>query len=103
MDRLSTINAKVKEILELNSDLRISIAHRLMMKLEEKKDITRWEFWDRVSVKEHGEDIADKGLSEEQVDKMMEFLNEDWNKPRFSVQSTEAFTEALGRALKNNS
>lgn len=103
MDRLTIINNKVKEILELNSDLRISIAHRLLMKLEDKKDITRWEFWDRHSVKEHGEDLTEKELTEEQVDKMMEYLNEDWNKPRFSVQSTEAFTEALGRAIKDNS
>ena len=99
MDRLALINNTVNSILALDSEMRIAIAHRLLMKLEEKKDITRWEFWDRFSVKEHGSDMAEAELSEEQVDQIMVNLNYDWNNPRDSIRGTDDFTDALGRAI----
>lgn len=102
MDRLAHINATVNAITALDFDLRVSIAHRLLMKLEEKKDITRWEFWDREQVREHGSEIADAHLSDEQVDKIMESLNYDWNNPRTSIRSTEVFTDALGKVISGD-
>lgn len=100
MDRLTKINSAVKSITELDFDLRVSIAHRLLMKLEEKKDITRWAFWDRVSVKEHAEELAEKSLSEQQVDAIMVQLNKDWNNLDLSVRDTNSFTKSVSNALK---
>lgn len=102
MDRLSKINSAVNSITELDFDLRVSIAHRLLMKLEEKKDITRWAFWDRVSVKEHAEELSEKNLSEKQVDALMANLNEGWNKLDSSLRDTDSFTKSVSNALKSS-
>lgn len=99
MDELSFIRNTVNAIVAMDSKTRIAIVHNLLMKLEDKRDITRWQFWDRYSVKEHGEDLAERTLTDIEVDDIMENLNTEWNKPSFSVRDTEAFTEAVNKYL----
>jgi hypothetical protein len=105
MDRLSYINNTVESILALDSDLRLSIAHRLLMKLEEKKDITRWQFWDRFAVAEQAESILEGGITEEGLDIIMQKLSDKWNQVSASTPETEALTYELGKLndSKNNS
>jgi hypothetical protein len=105
MDRLSYINNTVNSILALDLDLRVSIAHRLMMKLEEKKDVTRWQFWDRLAVAEQAESILEYEISEEGLDIIMQKLSDKWNQVSASTPETEALTYELGKLndSKNNS
>jgi|GWRWMinimDraft_5_1066013.scaffolds.fasta_scaffold24278_4 hypothetical protein len=105
MDRLSYINNTVNSILALDLDLRVSIAHRLMMKLEEKKDVTRWQFWDRLAVAEQAESILEHEISEEGLDIIMQKLSDKWNQVSASTPETEALTYELGKLndSKNNS
>lgn len=106
MNNVAYVKNLVKGIMVLDQDTRVSFLHNLMMEMEDKNDITRWAFWDRTSVKEHGEEIAERGLSEAEVDSIMERLHNDWDNPRFSVRDTEAFTDAVGevvRGLKKDS
>jgi hypothetical protein len=105
MDRLSYINNTVESILALDSDLRVSIAHRLLMKLEEKKDITRWQFWDRFSVAEQAESIIEGEITEEGLDIIMTKLSAKWNQVSASTPETEALTYEIGKITdsKNNS
>ena len=105
MDRLSYINNTVNSILALDLDLRVSIAHRLMMKLEEKKDVTRWQFWDRLAVAEQAESILEHEISEEGLDIIMQKLSDKWNQVSASTPETEALTYELGKITdsKNNS
>ena len=105
MDRISRITKTVDSILALDSDLRVSIAHRLLMKLEEKKDITRWQFWDRFAVAEQAESILEHEISEEGLDIIMTKLSAQWNQVSASTQETEALTYVIGKIndSKNNS
>lgn len=105
MDRISYINNTVDSILALDSDLRISIAHRLLMKLEEKKDITRWQFWDRHSVCEQAEEIAEHEISQEGLDIIMGKLSDKWNQVSASTPETNALTYEIAKIneSKNNS
>ena len=105
MDRISYINNTVNSILALDLDLRVSIAHRLMMKLEEKKDVTRWQFWDRLAVAEQAESILEHEISEEGLDIIMQKLSDKWNQVSASTPETEALTYELGKLndSKNNS
>jgi hypothetical protein len=105
MDRISYINNTVESILALDSDLRISIAHRLLMKLEEKKDITRWQFWDRFAVSEQAEEIAEHEISQEGLDIIMGKLSDKWNQVSASTPETEALTYEIAKITesKNNS
>ena len=105
MDRISRITKTVDSILALESDLRISIAHRLLMKLEEKKDITRWQFWDRFAVAEQAESILEHEISEEGLDIIMQKLSDKWNQVSASTPETEALTYEIGKLndSKNNS
>ena len=100
--QVNYINSVVNSILVLPSDTRIAIAQCLLVELEEKKDITRWNFWERQSVKEHSEEIAEEELSEEQVDQIMDNLNTEWNHVSVSVNGTDDFTDALDRAIRKN-
>ena len=102
MKRTELINSTVKTISALDYDMRIAIAQCLLVELEAKKDITRWQFWERESVKEHGEEIAEKELSEKQVDKIMINLNAEWNDASVSINGTDVFTYAVGRAIRKN-
>lgn len=101
MDRITTINSKVKEILELDSELRIAIAHRLLMKLEEKKDITRWQFWDRFAVGEQAEEILEHEVSQEGLDIIMTKLSDKWNQVSASTPETDALTYEIGKITES--
>ena len=105
MNRISYINNTVESILALDSDLRISIAHRLLMKLEEKKDITRWQFWDRYSVREQAEEIAEHEINQEGLDIIMGKLSDKWNQVSASTPETDALTYEIAKITesKNNS
>jgi hypothetical protein len=105
MDRISRIIKTVDSILALDSDIRVSIAHRLLMKLEEKKDITRWQFWDRFAVAEQAESILEHEISEEGLDIIMTKLSAQWNQVSASTPETEALTYEIGKLndSKNNS
>jgi hypothetical protein len=105
MDRISYINNTVNSILALDTDLRISIAHRLLMKLEERKDITRWQFWDRFAVAEQAESILESNITEEGLDIIMTKLSAKWNQVSASTPETEALTYEIGKITdsKNNS
>lgn len=105
MNRISYINNTVESILALDSDLRISIAHRLLMKLEEKKDITRWQFWDRYSVREQAEEIVEHEISQEGLDIIMGKLSDKWNQVSASTPETDALTYEIAKITesKNNS
>lgn len=105
MDRISYINNTVESILALDSDLRISIAHRLLMKLEEKKDITRWQFWDRFAVGEQAEEMLEHEVSQEGLDIIMTKLSDKWNQVSASTPETDALTYEIGKITesKNNS
>ena len=96
------INNVVNSILVLNSDTRIAIAHRLLMGLEEKKDITRWQFWDRQSVKEHGQELADRTLTDTEVTDIMDALTKDWNASVTSLQETDIFTEVVNNSINHS-
>lgn len=101
MDRISYINNTVESILALDSDLRISIAHRLLMKLEEKKDITRWQFWDRFSVAEQAEEILEHEISQEGLDIIMGKLSAKWNQVSASTPETDALTYEIGKIAES--
>jgi hypothetical protein len=105
MDRISRIIKTVDSILELDSDLRISIAHRLLMKLEERKDITRWQFWDRFAVAEQAESMLEHEITDEGLDILMQKLSDNWNQVSASTPETEALTYEIGKIndSKNNS
>lgn len=100
MNNINYVKNVVKGIMVLDQETRVSVLLNLMMEMEDKNDITRWAFWDRGSVKEHGEEIAERSLSEADVDAIMERLHDDWNEPRFSVRDTEAFTDAVGEVVR---
>ena len=87
-------------IMSMDSETRIEVANTLLIKLEHSKDITRWQFWDRVSVKDHAEELAERELDTITVNSIMDKLNSDWNTPRFSLRDTDAFTEAVNKSIK---
>lgn len=105
MNRNELINSTVNAIMAMDLDLRLSIAHRLLMKLEGNKDITRWQFWDRLSVAEQAESIMEHDISEEGLDIIMQKLSDNWNQVSASTPETEALTYEIGKIndSKNNS
>lgn len=105
MSRNELINSTVNAIMAMDLDLRLSIAHRLLMKLEGNKDITRWQFWDRLSVAEQAESIMEHDISEEGLDIIMQKLSDNWNQVSASTPETEALTYEIGKIndSKNNS
>lgn len=105
MDRISFINNTVNSITALDSDMRIAIAHRLLMKLEEKKDVTRWQFWDRFAVGEQAEEILEHEISQDGLDMIMGKLSDQWNQVSASTPETDALTHEIGKIIesKNNS
>jgi hypothetical protein len=105
MNRNELINSTVNAIMAMELDLRLSIAHRLLMKLEGNKDITRWQFWDRLSVAEQAESIMEHDISEEGLDIIMQKLSDNWNQVSASTPETEALTYEIGKIndSKNNS
>lgn len=105
MDRISYINNMVNTILSLDSDMRIAIAHRLLMKLEKKKDITRWQFWDRFAVGEQAEEILEHEITQEGLDIIMGKLSDKWNQVSASTTETEDLTYEIAKITesKNNS
>lgn len=82
----------------LDFDTRIAIAHRLLSQLGDKQEITRWQFWDRIAVKEQAEEIADRTLSDEEVDGVMHRLTIGWD--AISGKETENLTDAIKDALE---
>jgi hypothetical protein len=102
MDKIAFINYTVNAITAMDSETRIAIAHRLLAKLEEKKDVTRWQFWDRYSVKEHGEEMAERTLTDEDINGIMDELSEDWNSTQTSLLETDAFTEVLKNSINKS-
>jgi hypothetical protein len=101
MDKIAFINYTVNAITAMDSETRIAIAHRLLAKLEEKKDVTRWQFWDRYSVKEHGEEMAERTLSDDEVNAIMDGISQEWSSLSVSLQQTDNFLDAVKNHIKS--
>jgi hypothetical protein len=102
MDKIALIGHTVRAIMAMDSDTRIGIANRLLRSLEEKKEVTRWQFWDRYSVKEHGEEMAERALTEAEVDTIMDELSSEWNSTQTSLNETDAFTEVVKNSINHS-
>lgn len=100
-DRLAYINGTVDSILSLDSELRLSIAHCLMVRLEANKDITRWQFWSRYAVAEQAESIVEHKISNEGLDIIMQKLSEKWNEVSSSTQETDSITYEIAKVTGN--
>lgn len=97
MNKSDLAKGVVSSIALLDIDSRLAIAHPLLVELEAKGDITRWQSWDRHSVKEHGEEMAGRALSNAEIDHSMRTLNKEWN--ACSLEATDDFTDSLSVSL----
>jgi hypothetical protein len=97
MENLTYINNIVNTITVLDRETKIAIANRLLMRLEQSKDITRWQFWDRYAVSEQAEAIMEHEISEDGLDIIMQKLSDNWNQVSASTPETDALTYEIGK------